>query len=184
MERGTESSSGPKNQGSSWNFVLCTKFFYNSISFVHCTECVNGSVARFARKFLWKFPTLVGQTTDAVQPGKKKVSRLTYTKTFVRRRTVYHLHHTMFHRIDIRVRILHHSHTFPRLDMLRLRLQEPHVVLRDVRHLHLHRLLGHPPLARDDDGFISPVCLIWNRIPAGFHKIWPEVSPINCAVIV
>ena len=33
-------------------------------------------------------------------------------------------------------------------DMLRLRVQEPDVGLCDVRHLHLHRLLGHPPLAR------------------------------------
>ena len=33
-------------------------------------------------------------------------------------------------------------------DMLRLRVQEPDVGLGDVRHLHLHRLLGHPPLAR------------------------------------
>ena len=32
--------------------------------------------------------------------------------------------------------------------MLRLRVQEPDVGVGDVRHLHLHRLLGHPPLAR------------------------------------
>ena len=46
------------------------------------TECVNSLVARFARKFLSKFPWPVGRTTAAVQPSKKKIARGTYTKTF------------------------------------------------------------------------------------------------------
>ena len=41
------------------------------------TECVNSSVARFARKFLWMFPRPVGHTTAAVQPDKKKNARRT-----------------------------------------------------------------------------------------------------------
>ena len=48
----------------------------------YLTECVNSSVATFARKFLWKFPRPVGRTTAAVQPSKKKIARGTYTKTF------------------------------------------------------------------------------------------------------
>ena len=40
----------------------------------YSTEGVNSSVARFARKFLWKFPRPVGHTTAAVQPGKKKIA--------------------------------------------------------------------------------------------------------------
>ena len=47
----------------------------------NCTECVNSLVARFARKFLWKFPRPVGRNTAAVQPRKKKIARGTYTKT-------------------------------------------------------------------------------------------------------
>ena len=46
------------------------------------TECVNSSVARFARKFLCKFPRPVGHTTAAVQPGKKNMDRGTCTNTF------------------------------------------------------------------------------------------------------
>ena len=46
------------------------------------TECVNSSVARFARKFLLKFPRPVGHTTAAVQPDKKKIARETCGKTF------------------------------------------------------------------------------------------------------
>ena len=46
------------------------------------TEGINSSVARFARKFLWKFLRLVGHTKAAVQPSKKKIARGTCTKTF------------------------------------------------------------------------------------------------------
>ena len=46
------------------------------------TECVNSLAARFARKFLSKFPWLVGHITAAVQPSKKKIARGTYTKFF------------------------------------------------------------------------------------------------------
>ena len=49
---------------------------------VEATECVNSSVARFARQFLSKFPRPVGHITAAVQPSKKKIARGTYTKTF------------------------------------------------------------------------------------------------------
>ena len=42
-----------------------------------CTECVNSSVTRFAKHILSKFYRLVGHTTAAVQPGKKKISRET-----------------------------------------------------------------------------------------------------------
>ena len=46
------------------------------------TECVNSLVARFARKFLSKFPRPVGHTIAAVQPSKKKIARGTYINTF------------------------------------------------------------------------------------------------------
>ena len=45
------------------------------------TECVNTSVARFARQLLSKFPGPVGHTTAAVQPTKKRIARGTYPKT-------------------------------------------------------------------------------------------------------
>ena len=45
------------------------------------TECVNSSVARFARTFLWKFTRLMGSTTAAVQTGKKTIDRGSCTKT-------------------------------------------------------------------------------------------------------
>ena len=37
------------------------------IATLHYIECVNSSVAGFAKRFLWKFPRLVGHTTGAVQ---------------------------------------------------------------------------------------------------------------------
>ena len=39
-----------------------------------CTECVNSSVSSFGQ-LLWKFPWMVGHTTAAVQPGKKKLHK-------------------------------------------------------------------------------------------------------------
>ena len=50
-------------------------FFWNKI-----TECIKSSVARFARKFLSKFPRPVGHTTAAVQPRKKKVTKTISSK--------------------------------------------------------------------------------------------------------
>ena len=52
-----------------------------ALTFMKATECVNSSVARFARQFLWKFPRLMGHTTAAVKPGKKKIARGTCIKT-------------------------------------------------------------------------------------------------------
>ena len=37
-----------------------------------CTECVNSSVARFARKFLSKFPRPVGSTTASCCAAKQE----------------------------------------------------------------------------------------------------------------
>ena len=42
------------------------------IATLHYPECVNISVARVAKKFLWKFPRLVGHTTGAVQEEKSQ----------------------------------------------------------------------------------------------------------------
>ena len=61
---------------------VCLRRIQCHFSNIITTECVNSSVARFARKFLSKFPRPVGHTTAAVQPSKKKIARGTYTKTF------------------------------------------------------------------------------------------------------
>ena len=47
------------------------------------TKCVKSLVSRFGQKFMWRFPRLVGHTTVAVQPGKKKIARGIYTKMFL-----------------------------------------------------------------------------------------------------
>ena len=63
--------------------VMLTQFApIRTFHFMAATECVNSSVSRFGKKFLWKFPWMVGHTTTAVQPGKKKIARGTSTKLF------------------------------------------------------------------------------------------------------
>ena len=50
----------------------------DSHGFKHqCTEWVNSSASRFGQTFLWK-----GHSTAAAQPGKMRIARGTYTKTF------------------------------------------------------------------------------------------------------
>ena len=56
------------------NFILWLDFKF--INNKQCTECVNSSVAMFARQILWKFPRLVGNTTADVLPDKNFLANL------------------------------------------------------------------------------------------------------------